>query len=70
MNICEFYYVYTIRFILDNTYGQNVVFSNGECIKVIGASPKAGYLSVESRNKTGWVPSKLTKLMVSLHVFK
>jgi hypothetical protein len=41
------------------------VFASGENVKVIGASPKAGYLAVESRHKTGWVPYTFTRLMVN-----
>ena len=47
----------------DRTNGQDVVFTSGESVKVIGASPKAGYLAVESRHKTGWVPYTFTRLM-------
>ncbi len=49
----------------DTANGQDVVFTSGENVKAIGASPKAGYLAVESRHKTGWVPYKLTRLMVN-----
>ncbi|XP_028395364.1 unconventional myosin-IXb-like [Dendronephthya gigantea] len=47
----------------DTTNGQDVSFSSGESVRVVGASPKAGYLAVEARHKTGWVPYNLTTLM-------
>lgn len=53
-------------FLADIANGQEVLFNYGETVKVIGASPKAGFLTVETRDKTGWVPYKLTKLMVTI----